>query len=376
VNAGDLYGYTALTAGQYFVGEMIFANQQAWLDFQALAGLPDLAQPFTLRLGRAARRGYGQVVAWLKEPDSQDLLWRPEPQAAELTEPFSLTLLTDTILQDRWGRYRLSFDKAWLAEQLGTDVEIIRQFVRVDNVDTFNNHLTLPRQRDIALVAGSVVGLKLNNLLQEKEERAARLAEVQQKMHQLETQGIGLRRSEGFGQVAFNYSLNRPTAGQLQTFAEQPVDLENLEVPQPRQAKLTSHPLCIEQRFEQTWQAQIAEYAWQKCENSAFAQVGRLLHVGHWLGVATLAQMIDLLGYEQQVLGKDLVGRQKEKYFENEERKPGITEIKTILEKLDETVATYPTLNEQQRNRLRQIGVQMLADKIAGLTNPAKGGTQ
>lgn len=99
------------------------------------------------------------------------------------------------------GRFHQTIDAKLLKEILGCEVELIRAFCKSGFADNFNNHLGLPRWRDIALKAGSIIGFKL------KGADAIVLRTLQDKLRDIEVDGIGLRRNEGFGKVAFNHPL-------------------------------------------------------------------------------------------------------------------------------------------------------------------------
>lgn len=202
VATGDLFGYIALDGGQYFVGDIWCRDRATWDALRELTGVLCGKQKFNLLLGKATRRGYGRVSVWIEEavPDFWTGGVPVENRVTDATDVITLTLLTDTILPDAWGRCRQTFDAAALEEIIKLPVEEpIQVFVKSSYVDGFNNHLGLPRWRDIALKAGSSVGFKLK--------QPAVLETVQDRLTQIENEGIGLRRHEGFGQVAFNHPI-------------------------------------------------------------------------------------------------------------------------------------------------------------------------
>ena len=204
VKKGQLYGYTVLNAGQYFVGELICSSEEAWNHLREMADLGEKT-PLTWRIGKARRRGYGKVTAWLEACDDKPPLWIQLPLAQRVLDPkqhpqqrLSLTLLTDTIITNRWRQQAVGFSEDWLEEVLGLGpVRIEDAYARMCVVDSFNTHLGLPRWRDTALAAGSVVWFTLESPPDNWQER----------METLEIQGIGLRRNEGFGRVAFNHPV-------------------------------------------------------------------------------------------------------------------------------------------------------------------------
>lgn len=203
--AGDLYAYVAVERGSWFAGELLAESEEDWRDLCELAGLDcaDGEGTFELRLGKAAARGYGRVrveVARLSGDD--DFIFCPAPLHRRVggeARTVAMTLLTDAILTDPWGRFRQTLDEEALSELLGWEVEVLRAAAASREVDGFYGHTGLPRWRDLALRAGSAVGFRLPD----GPDRDAALA----RLREVERDGIGLRRGEGFGRVAFNHPI-------------------------------------------------------------------------------------------------------------------------------------------------------------------------
>ncbi len=214
VEKGQLYGYTVLDAGQYFVGELI-STEAAWKRLQTMTGIVEKT-PLIWRLGKARRRGYGKVTAWLERCDDKEAVWIQLPlteRVTSITDPLSLTLLTDTIISNHWGQQAIGFAEDWLADALRLGaVHIVDAYARTRVVDSFNATLGLPRWRDTALTAGSVVWFTLLDPPDDWQER----------MEQLERDGIGLRRNEGYGRIAFNH----PVYDGREKFTESAIRLE------------------------------------------------------------------------------------------------------------------------------------------------------
>ena len=68
-------------------------------------------------------------------------------------------------------------------------------------VDSFNTYRRMPRWRDVAIIAGSVAKIKLSGVT------AQNIGQVHDRLAALERGGIGWRRHEGFGRIAFNHPL-------------------------------------------------------------------------------------------------------------------------------------------------------------------------
>jgi CRISPR-associated protein Csx10 len=248
VRTGELFGYTALETGQYLAGELHCATQADWQMLCELAKLPGGEKEFSLHIGRACRRGYGLVRAWLERVPDDYPPWSTglplKTRVTDLKQPLTLTLLSDAVLVDDWGRCRQTlWDDTWLSDLIGTAVQIRNCYCAVRTVDTFNQHLGLPRWRDVALRAGSAVGFVL------VEPFGA--TQVIERLQHLEQEGIGLRRDEGFGRVAFNHPIYGECAqvGDTSVPIPQPLRLESAG---------TSIPALAEARFERRWDNRLA----------------------------------------------------------------------------------------------------------------------
>lgn len=216
VNTGDLFGYQALAAGQFFVGELWCRGEGSWETLVAHTGIATDGQ-LRLRLGKATRRGYGAVTLWLEDlPADAPPFCADLPLAERITEPnpgcplvLTLGLVSDAILLDSWGRAVGSLTSApeVLAPALaGVPVEVapIRTFCGTRVIDGFAGHLGLPRWRDLAVAAGSAVGLQVRP---QPGAAADWFDQLRAALERIERDGIGLRRAEGFGRVVFNHPV-------------------------------------------------------------------------------------------------------------------------------------------------------------------------
>ncbi len=224
---GNLYGYVAFATGQYFIGEIHCRDEHTWKTLCQLTGIVKEQQPFPLRLGKGTGRGYGLVAAYLEPITDVEMdPWRGIPltdRVPSATAAITLTLLTDAILSDRWGRFQQTLDARLLEELIGQPVEIINTFCKTSHVSGFNNHLGLPRWRDLAIKAGSAVGFQLRG--------STDLASLQSRLRAIENEGIGLRRHEGFGLVVFNHPIYAGGAGVSGTSFVLPTELELGDAP-------------------------------------------------------------------------------------------------------------------------------------------------
>lgn len=345
VEPGQLYGYTVLNAGQYFVGELVCFGVDAWTRLQEMTGIAEKV-PLVWRMGKARRRGYGRVAAWLERCDDKPPAWIQLPledRVKDPSQPMSMTLLTDTIIPNLWGQQPLGFTEDWLGEVLGLGpVEVLDAFARVRSVDGFNAHLGLPRWRDTALTAGSVVRFKLQSPPEDWKER----------LQKLETEGIGVRRNEGFGRVAFNHPIfdNREALGESDISLEEPMRIPG--------RKKDSFMAWWEEKLEELLPA-------NSMLDPRFATVARWLRMNRDKSPGELSSLLGGLGEPGDLLisaiGEEEYGDRSKPNIFQEEGKEGVKAIRKALEWLKE---------EHSQNWAR--GIDRLADWLATLAQKTK----
>jgi len=349
VKTGQLYGYTVLDAGQYFVGELLCTDEATWTRLKEMTGITE-ETPLTWRLGKARRRGYGQVTVWLERCDTAPQAWTQIPLEERVTDPgqpISLTLLTDTIIADPWGRQVVGFTEEWLESVLGLGpVQIQDAYARTRPVDSFNATLGLPRWRDTTLTAGSVVWFQLQ----------APPDDWLAQMQKLETEGIGLRRNEGYGRVAFNH----PVYERREELQESAIRLEERMRPISGPGKDT---------FMTHWEEELEEKLPKKLD-PRFGALARWLYAHRDESPETLLNQLNAVGEPDQTLidaigGESEYGSRSKDNFFAQEGKAGIQAICKALE----------YLKEDQQNWSR--GVAVLADQLAARAgDKVKGGAQ
>lgn len=388
VRTGQLFGYVTLEAGHYFVGELICASLDAWQTLQMMVGLQD-NQPATFRLGKAVRRGYGRVT--LHFTAGQAAPWVGQPLAQRVpdpTVPLTMTLLTDAIVTDTWGRYETGFSEGWLSQALqlpaGEHVELLRAFSSTRPVDSFNNQIGLPRQQDLAIAAGSAVGLRYQGQLSPDQFRA--------QLARLEEEGLGWRRGEGFGQVAFNHPIYRLVAGQFASWEDEDVEIELPEVMQPASAQ-NGHLLLVEDSFRRQWRAELERterkngratpvYDWRKVEKPEFVAVARLLLARRQHPLETITEQLANLGQlekhlpqpERVINGQSIEKREQKPFFKEGEGQNGLKVIRAALDKLAELLASLHNDNvpAEMASRLQVVGLEMVAGYVAQAAEKAR----
>lgn len=376
----NLFGYVALAAGQYWLGEIVCKDESDWHNLRAMTGLPELTEEssrddrkfsplFSLRFGKAQRRGYGKVSAMLIEAPAQDP-WRALPfdqRFTDVIKPFTLTLLSDAIVIDEWGRAQQGFDAKWLSKALGFAVQIDEAqgqpdpqsgrampyqlaFAQPRLVDTFNNHFGLPRSRDLALRSGSAVTLKIT-------EQALSAQAITKRLETIETTGIGLRRNEGFGRVVINHPIYQNVCAAVDRNSQfVPDALRHLD-----DFRKTS--IGSEEKWQQDWLQHLEERTEELAsfKRSEFAGLMRELASGQIDSLAAAEQLLHKYGSPEKddLFKENTFYRQKPNSFAvGQKFAREIAFLRQLFRSLEEQ-----TQVEEKRQRW-QIGSRILADCI------------
>lgn len=200
----SLHSQRELPAGTKFRG-LLTATDEHTLDALEKA----LGSPV---IGYTGRRRAGKVTLTLQPPSLQS----PQPTFLEewpLQEGwsfFAFTLLSDTILLDRLLRPVVTLTPDILQDReqfcgFPTEVSvcIVKAFCATRRISGWHSIARIFKPNDIALVKGSTFLLKVPT----KDKGF-----VQQWMSSVIANGIGLRKSEGFGRVCFDEPLHHLAA--------------------------------------------------------------------------------------------------------------------------------------------------------------------
>ncbi|MCI0694049.1 hypothetical protein L0337_18830 [candidate division KSB1 bacterium] len=185
---GAIYRYEALSPEQTFVAVILCDHDS---DVEILR--PLLAEGTTL--GGSRSGGYGRT----QFHDTQDVSdnWREVDGelVPDVDGKLVVTLLSDALLRDDNGQYVVNKDvvKKAISERLGKVVLNSQEpFIRGQEIGGFNRKWGLPLPQALAVQRGSVFVFQSPHCPLDK-------------LHELETKGIGERRVEGFGRVAVNW---------------------------------------------------------------------------------------------------------------------------------------------------------------------------
>jgi len=198
--SGAVFRFQALAAGRRFQSVILFQNEAD------LTLVQNLLERGDLLLGGARAAGYGRVQVEAMERLPED--WRePGYDAMVGLQPYdnlslvAMHCLSDILLRDENGQYTLDPLPA-LKKHLGSGLTCLGQPSESENgeerifrknhwVGGFNRKAALPLAQASALAAGSVFVLRADEPISG------------QALLDLEERGIGERKAEGFGRIAF-----------------------------------------------------------------------------------------------------------------------------------------------------------------------------
>ena len=190
---GEIFRYEALDKGQNFQAVIVCEDA----DVQIIGDL--LRQNENIWLGGSQSAGYGHTkISEIQDQDCETWNEVGEPvENRRQRHSLQITLLSDLILRDESGQYIVEPPIQLLAEALGLEEQELRKSLRKSYMSStliggFNRKWGLPLPQIQALAAGSVFVFEPVPLTLEQ-------------IRNLEIQGIGERRVDGFGRVAVNW---------------------------------------------------------------------------------------------------------------------------------------------------------------------------
>jgi CRISPR-associated protein Csx10 len=182
---GQVYRYDALAAGQPFQAAIICDNDADEPTLRALIG-------GQVMLGGSRSGGYGRAeISWLADDDSRRHRTEEEEDAPE--GKLIVTLQSDVLLRDEKGQFAVDPEllRRVLSGHLGVELELEDAFLKTELIGGFNRKWGLPLPQALAARMGSVLVFKDPDC-------------DSTMLDELERRGIGERRAEGFGRIAFN----------------------------------------------------------------------------------------------------------------------------------------------------------------------------
>lgn len=203
-----LYSYEVLNKGQKFKGHMLLYGE--WNQFDEIHKLIESINHQSIWIGKGRNNGYGlSFIHFTGDKnyslENKRLYANGEINLSKEKNKFTLTLILDTFLLDKYANYLTYIDEAVLFNILGSgfspeSFKLLRSFSRVREVDGFNMKHNLPKNKMIAIRKGSAFYFEYKG--SEYEKLTKRLLEI-------ERNGIGVRKNEGYGQVVINLPYHR-----------------------------------------------------------------------------------------------------------------------------------------------------------------------
>lgn len=201
-DGGAFFTYEAIQKEQTFQGAVLGSEADLMKLKKWLKGR-DL-----IRLGRSRSAQYSTAkFEWFGDVTELNELteWNgfDESEAPpNLGNLLIITTMSPMLSVNTAGHPEACFPKCELAETLGlntSDLKLLRSYTRTELVSGYHTHLRLPKQQWPAIAAGSVFIFDIPAV---SEEEACSLRE--ERLLQLEHEGLGLRKGEGYGRIAAN----------------------------------------------------------------------------------------------------------------------------------------------------------------------------
>lgn len=210
-----LYSYEVLTKGQKFIGYVILYGK--WDEYKEIHKLIDSINGRKISIGKGRNNGYGlSTINFIgnknyKLDNEKRLYISDRLDLSRNDHKFTLTFLSDSFLRDRYGNYFTYVDEVVLCDILNLNndfntnfnsenFKLIRSFCKTKEIDGFNMKHNLPKNKMIALQKGSSFYFEYTNSDYEK---------LNKRLIEIERNGIGIRRSEGYGRIIINLPYHK-----------------------------------------------------------------------------------------------------------------------------------------------------------------------
>lgn len=339
---GEFFSYMVIESGQYFVGTM---ELEDWPDFANLLGINNEDPLFYLRIGKAFSRGYGKVRIRLLPNENCENFFAGQKLAervTDITAPIRMTLITDAIIIDRWGRFLNTIDEKTLGTLLNLDVKVINTYARSKIVDGFNAYLGLPKWRDIAICAGSTIGFRIGEPCDGDD--------LLKNLEELEKKGIGIRREEGFGRVVFNHPVYNRNRG-----------VHNSRIHLNQDIRTEKQQNEIEM-FDKYWEEEVLNKVLSESEVD-FSNP-RWMTVARWLRT-TASLNLDEFHTPRNCLKEMIDEKQPQRDKKEFLREKQIKEYNALKKVLEELKEQLENKEENMREYLKMRATEALAELIA-----------
>ncbi len=194
---GEVFHYDAIDAGQIFEAVVLCHSDEDAKMIKSLLQLKKETEKINAWLGGSQSAGYGHVtINSINSTDGWNEIAIDWQDRSDRQNNLTITLLSDTIIRDECGQITTEPQKLvdLISKLLKTELKLIDTYASSTIVGGFNRKWGLPLPQVQAIAAGSVFVFQCpENSLDP------------QAVRDLETQGIGERRVDGFGRVVLNW---------------------------------------------------------------------------------------------------------------------------------------------------------------------------
>ena len=240
---GALFTYQAIQPKQTFQGAVLgsesdLKNLKMWVQ-----------SPKAVHIGRSRSAQYGGAeFEWIDDVPQEltrDIVewdgFTTSQSPTNVDKRLIITTLSPLLAVNEKGHPDTCFPVQELANALGLSdtaaPKLLSSFTRTEPISGYHTHLRLPRQQWQAIAAGSVFKFKLEQDI------------TNEKLLELERNGLGLRKGEGFGRIAVNRQ-NKLYLGSKEKPLDDP---ENANFPEKPNAKIPSDLLAILKQLVRTY---------------------------------------------------------------------------------------------------------------------------
>ena len=329
-----MFRYEAIAKGQTFVGLIQCRSEEDALKYK------NLLENAVIYLGGSKGSGYGrciitkaECISW--ESARQEFAGFNEQQ--NTNNALVIYALSNLILTDEWGKPTGRLSEKFLEERLGIcNVQLKQAYLSTFRTSGFNHTWKARQIQQTAVSAGSVYLYTFDGTLDAE------------KVSKLEEDGIGVRKTEGFGRILINLPLGQKIKLQLED------EKDNFNLTPLTEKEKNAIELISAQIIEKR-EKEIIEMA---ANDTAQRNVG----ISAMFSITQISRLYFFL-YEQQVMGKESIESQKEKikFFLRKE-------IKSFTKEAYQNVTFIMGVDEKNRSNranMETILTQMLDDTVS-----------
>jgi CRISPR-associated protein Csx10 len=295
--SGAVFRYDAIDTGQTFQAVVICDhNEDAEIIQSLLQGKN--SEFLDVWLGGSQSAGYGHVKVELLtdeyDSDEWDELKISYEERSDRHKNLTITLLSDTILRDEWGQPSSNPERftELISSALSIELKHIDTYASSKVVGGFNRKWGLPLPQTPALAAGSVFVFEIPQTQLKS-----------QQVRNLEVQGIGERRAEGFGRIALNWLPENDSLYAEKVNLNLNIDVANFSISSPQEVKDLGKTIAqriLRQKLDELLLEEVSPNTPSNISQISNSQLSRLMILARQALTASSPDGIyELLGREQ-----------------------------------------------------------------------------